>query len=117
MDRRALALRCRRELVCVPGRTLQQCQRSLGQRYTGFVSQRYAELIDEWRAASAQTRAAQAELKAMFEAHLEGKGPPPAQRLIERLRELRDLEHAKLDAAMAYVRRTASGPPTGHGSL
>jgi hypothetical protein len=81
------------------------------------MSQRYAELIDDWRAASARTRAAQAELKAIFEAHLDGKGSPPEQRLIEQLRELRDVEHAKLDAAMAYVRKTASGPPTGHGSL
>jgi hypothetical protein len=81
------------------------------------MSQRYAELIDDWRAACARTRAAQAELKAIFEAHLDGKGPPPEQRLNEQLRELRDVEHAKLDAAMAYVRKTASGPPTGHGSL
>jgi hypothetical protein len=81
------------------------------------MSQRYAELIDQWRAASARTRAAQADLKAIFEAHLEGKGPPPEQALIERLRELRDIEHAELEAAMAYVRKTASGPPTGHGSL
>jgi hypothetical protein len=81
------------------------------------MSQRYAQLIDEWRAASAETRAAQAELKAVFEAHLDGKGPAPEPRTIERLRELRDIEHAKLDAAMAYVRKTASGPPTGHGKL
>jgi hypothetical protein len=81
------------------------------------MSQRYAELIDEWRKASSATRAAQAELKAVFEAHLEGKGPPPTARDTERLRELRDIEHAKLDAAMTYVRRTASGPATGHGSL
>jgi hypothetical protein len=81
------------------------------------MSQRYAELIDDWRAASARTRAAQAALKTIFEAHLEGKGPAPEQRLIEQLRELRDVEHAKLEAAMAYVRKTASGPPTGYGSL
>jgi hypothetical protein len=81
------------------------------------MSQHYAELIDEWRAASARTRAAQAELKAIFEAHLDGNGPAPEQKLIEHLRELRDIEHAKLEAAMAYVRKTASGPPTGHGSL
>jgi len=81
------------------------------------MSQRYAKLIDEWRAASADTRAAQAELKAAFEAHLEGKGPAPQAHAIERLRELRDIEHAKLEAAMAYVRKTAAGPPTGHGRL
>ena len=55
------------------------------------MSQRYAELIDAWRKASSETRAAQAELKAVFEAHLEGNGPPPTVRDTERLRELRDI--------------------------
>jgi hypothetical protein len=81
------------------------------------MSQRYAQLIDEWRAASARTRAAQAELKAIFEAHLDGKGPAPDHELVEQLRALRDIEQAKLEAAMAYVRKTASGPPSGLGSL
>jgi hypothetical protein len=76
------------------------------------MSQRYAQLID-----SARTRAAQAELKTIFEAHLDGKGPAPDLALVERLRELRDIEQAKLEAAMAYVRKTAAGPPSGLGSL
>jgi len=81
------------------------------------MSQRYAELIDRWRLAAAETRQAQARLTAIFDAHLEGKGPAPEAAAIERLRKLRDVEHAMLEAAMAYARKSASGPPTGLGSL
>jgi hypothetical protein len=81
------------------------------------MSQRYADLIEQWRLAAAQTRQAQARLTAIFNAHLEGKGPAPDAATVERLRTLRDIEHAKLGAAMEYARQTASGPPTGLGSL
>lgn len=82
-----------------------------------MMGQRYAELIEHWRTAAAETRDAQAKVTAVFNAHLEGKGPAPEAASIEHLRKLRDIEHAKLDAAMEYARKTASGPPTGLGDL
>ena len=81
------------------------------------MSQRYAELIEQWRSAAAETRDAQEHLTRAGHAHLEGKGPAPDAASVERLRKLRDVEHAKLEAAMAYARQTASGPPTGRGAL
>jgi hypothetical protein len=81
------------------------------------VSQRYAQLIAEWRTAAAETRKAQAKLTLSLDAHLNGKGPAPDPSSIDYLRKLRDIEHAKLEAAMEYVRKTASGPPTGSGNL
>ena len=81
------------------------------------MSRRYAELIAQWREAAAQTRDAQAKLTVIFNAHLEGKGPAPDADAIQQLRKLRDIEHAKLDAAMAYARKTAKGQPTGMGDL
>jgi hypothetical protein len=81
------------------------------------MSQHYADLIEQWRIAAAATRDAQTKLTVVFNAHLDGKGPAPDAAAIEHLRRLRDIEHAKLEAAMEYARRTASGPPTGLGDL
>jgi hypothetical protein len=78
------------------------------------MSARYAALLQEWREASARTREMQKALKAKFDAHLEG-GPAPTEEEVARMRELRNVEAEKLEAAMEYVRETVSGPPTGFG--
>jgi hypothetical protein len=78
------------------------------------MSARYAALLQEWREASARTRAAQQDLKAKFDAHLDG-GPAPTDEDLAYMRQLRAVEAAMLEAAMDYVRQTASGPPTGFG--
>lgn len=80
------------------------------------MSERYAALIESWRAAAARTREAQLALKARFDAHLVG-GPAPTEAQVALVRELREIEGHKLEAAMEYVRRTALGPPTGFRSL
>lgn len=80
------------------------------------MSERNAALIESWRGAAARTREAQLALKAKFDAHLAG-GPAPTEAEVTLVRELRDLESQRLEAAMDYVRRTALGPPTGFGSL
>lgn len=80
------------------------------------MSERYAALIESWRAAAARTREAQLALKARFDAHLAG-GPAPSEAEVSLVRELRNAESQKLEAAMEYVRRTALGPPTGFGAL
>jgi len=78
------------------------------------MSQRYAALLQDWRDASARTRDAQQKLKAKFDAHMEG-GPAPTEEEVALVRRLREVEGEKLEAAMDYVRQTASGPPTGFG--
>lgn len=80
------------------------------------MSQRYAALIEQWRAAAAKTREAQLALKAKFDAHLAG-GPAPGEDEVRHVRELREEEGRRLEEAMAYVRRTALGKPTGFDSL
>jgi hypothetical protein len=86
----------------------------LREDYTARMSERYAALLQEWREASARTREAQKRLKAKFDAHLEG-GPAPTEAEVLFVRGLREVEGEKLEAAMEYVRQTASGPPTGFG--
>jgi hypothetical protein len=81
------------------------------------MSERYAELIAQWRAAAAATRKVQTKVTVAFNRHLDGKGPPPEAETIEHLRRLRDIEHAKLEAAMEYARQAASGPASGLGDL
>jgi hypothetical protein len=78
------------------------------------VSERYAELINDWRAAAARAREAQQRLNAKFEAHLAG-GPEPTPQDIENVRALRTLETAKLHLTMEYIKRTAGRPPVPSG--
>lgn len=80
------------------------------------MSQRYAALIERWRAAAARTREAQLALKSKFDAHIAG-GPAPSEDEVQHVRDLRDDEGRCLEEAMDYVRRTALGKPTGFGSL
>jgi hypothetical protein len=71
------------------------------------MSEKYKKLLDEWRGAADKTRAAQQKLKDQFELFLQGRGPEPSKAQTDRVQALRDIESAKLEAAMAYVRRTA----------
>jgi hypothetical protein len=77
------------------------------------MSQRYAALIAEWRAASGETRALQKRIKEQFDMHLAGNVAPPSDADLDRLKGLRQQEQEKLDAAMKYIKVSATGPATG----
>lgn len=81
------------------------------------MSETYAILIDAWRAAAEAARQAQARLTREFDDHLAGRGPPPSEMNVARIRQLRDTENAKLEAAVQYAAKAAHGPPTGLGAL
>ena len=68
------------------------------------LSQRYEELLVEWRAASANTREAQSKLRRKFDAFLAGAGPEPTASEIEAMHGLRDLEQQKLADALQCAR-------------
>lgn len=73
------------------------------------MSATYKKLLDEWRAAMAATRAAQQKLNEKFDRFLRGDGPEPSRAEIAKVHALRDVENAKLEASMDYVRKRASG--------
>lgn len=80
------------------------------------MSQTYELLIQQWRAAAARTREGQARLNELFDVHIQG-GPPPSDADVQHMRELREDESRKLEAAMRYARDAAHGPQTGMGEL
>lgn len=69
----------------------------------------YDALLADWRAAAGRTRDAQQKLKEAFELFLQGGGSEPSKAEIDRVQALRDVENAKLEAALAYVRKSARG--------
>lgn len=72
-----------------------------------MIGNTYDDLLEEWRAAAANTRDAQLKLKQAFELFLAGDGPEPSKAVIDEVQLLRDIENAKLQAALAFVRRAA----------
>ena len=71
----------------------------------------YQKLLDDWRAAANDTRKAQQALKDRFELFIQGQAPEPREAEVQEVQRLRDAEHVKLQAAMAYVRNSAHGHP------
>jgi hypothetical protein len=70
------------------------------------MSERYEQLLAEWRACASETRDAQARVREQFDAFLDGRGPEPSVRELKQLDQLREVENAKLEAAMRYLRET-----------
>lgn len=81
------------------------------------MSETYAAMIDAWREAAEATREVQTRLTQQFDDHLAGRAPAPSEKDIARLRQLRDMENRKLEAAIQYAARAAHEPPTGLGGL
>ncbi len=77
------------------------------------MSETYAALIDAWRDAAEATREAQTSLTRQFDDHLAGRAPAPSEMDGARLRQLRDTENARLEAAVQYAAKAAHEPPTG----
>ncbi|WP_427913412.1 hypothetical protein ACPWT1_00075 [Ramlibacter sp. MMS24-I3-19] len=73
------------------------------------MSAAYDKLLDDWRQAAAETRRAQQVLKVRFDLFLQGCAPEPSEADIARMNALRDVESARLQAALASVRRIAAG--------
>lgn len=80
--------------------------------YTEAMSQRYAALLNEWRNAAAAARDAQQRLGERFDRYMAGQGPEPTPDDVKAVARLREIENRKLQAALDYAQRTASGPPT-----
>lgn len=69
------------------------------------MSEKARRAFDEWKAADELSRVAEARLKAAWEQHHNGSGPPPSADLMTEISRLRALASDKLTVAMIHIGR------------
>lgn len=75
------------------------------------MSERYAALLAIWKQADETAKQAERRLNERFEAFLAGNAPEPTDEERAEVARLREEERLALDAALAYVRKTAYSEP------
>ena len=78
--------------------------------YDPFMSERFRQLIAEWKVANARATEAQTALNDAFQRFIDGRGDEPTEAERSQVEKLRKIADAQLEVALGYVRDTARGP-------
>jgi hypothetical protein len=72
------------------------------------MSERYADLLAEWKKADEAARTAEKALAERYDHYVEGKGPEPTESEREEVHLLRHRANARLQDALHYIGFTAA---------